>query len=434
MTVAVTAGVVGALVSSLSAVVYSVISARRKQGDPEVVMAETEFNRSVLSKCPSLTRTYSPAAGVTNPHFETIFAALFRSEPNVTYFREVVPMKGGGVVSIDSELDQGRRGSELSVTAPILLLLPGLTGGSQDAYVKHMFVDARKQGFRPIVMNSRGCGDGPVTSAQFYSASFTEDVRSIVNLHRRRYPAAAIMGVGWSLGANILVNYVGEEGEACPLTSAVSLCNPFDLVLCNKAFEKGFSRLYDFKLARKLSSIMGQHRMLFEGMEDMGFDVAGSVKCDTIREFDDRITRISFGFPSVDAYYKASGSANKVHNVAIPLLCIQAADDPISVNEAIPREEIKQNPNCVLINTPGGGHLGWTAGEEGVLNRPWTDRGVIEFLNLTKTLIKQREMQPLLPMVEVLETDFKLEVKSSTQTMLEDCENEAEAAVKSQRN
>jgi predicted alpha/beta-fold hydrolase len=99
------------------------------------------------------------------------------------------------------------------------------------------------------------CADSPLTTAQFYSAGFTEDMREVVRLQRARYPAAPLMAVGWSLGANILVNYVGEEGADCVLTSAVSLCNPFNLPVCNAALQKGFSKVYDWSLGSKLGSI-----------------------------------------------------------------------------------------------------------------------------------------------------------------------------------
>lgn len=59
----------------------------------------------------------------------------------------------------------------------MVVLLPGLTGGSHDTYVKHMVEHARRSGIRAVVFNSRGTSDGPVTSPQFYSASFTGDVR-----------------------------------------------------------------------------------------------------------------------------------------------------------------------------------------------------------------------------------------------------------------
>ena len=45
--------------------------------------------------------------------------------------------------------------------------------------------------------------------------------------------------------------------------------------------------------------------------------------------------------------------------------CLQAADDPIAPKEAIPFKALADNPNCVLVLTPTGGHLGWCSGREG---------------------------------------------------------------------
>ena len=66
---------------------------------------------------------------------------------------------------------------DLPDDAPVLILLPGLTGGSHDSYVRHMVGAASKNGMRAVVFNSRGTSDGPVTSPQFYSASYTGDMR-----------------------------------------------------------------------------------------------------------------------------------------------------------------------------------------------------------------------------------------------------------------
>lgn len=67
---------------------------------------------------------------------------------------------------------------DLPDDAPVLILLPGLTGGSHDSYVRHMVGAASMNGMRAVVFNSRGTSDGVVTSPQFYSASYTGDMRS----------------------------------------------------------------------------------------------------------------------------------------------------------------------------------------------------------------------------------------------------------------
>lgn len=110
------------------------------------------------------------------------------------------------------------------------------------------------------------------------------------------------------------------------------------------------------------------------------YDIPKAANAKTVRDFDEGLTRVSFGFRSVDDYYSNSSSSDSIKNVSIPLLCIQADNDPIAPSRGIPREDIKANPNCLLIVTPEGGHLGWVAGDEAPFGCPWTDPIVMEFL------------------------------------------------------
>lgn len=68
---------------------------------------------------------------------------------------------------------------DLPADAPVLILFPGLTGGSGDSYVQHAVLQARHAGIRAAVFNSRGTADSPVITPQFYSASFTDDTREV---------------------------------------------------------------------------------------------------------------------------------------------------------------------------------------------------------------------------------------------------------------
>ncbi|KAI9092288.1 hypothetical protein K1719_027788 [Acacia pycnantha] len=324
-----------------------------------------------------LSRPYSPFPFfASNCHVETIFAAFFRSVPQVKYRRQCIRTKDDGTVALDWVAGDDRL---LPPDSPVLILLPGLTGGSEDSYVRHLLIRARSKGWRVVVFNSRGCGDSPVTTPKFYSASFLGDLREVVSHVNTLYPEANIYAVGWSLGANILVRYLGQESHACPLSGAVSLCNPFNLIVADEDFRKGFNNVYDKALAKALREIFKKHALLFEDIGgEYNIELAANAK--TVREYDDGITRVSFGFKSVDEYYSNSSSSDSIKYVQTPLLCIQAADDPIAPARGIPREDIKENPNCLLIVTPKGGHLGWVAGDDAPFGSPWTDPLVIDFL------------------------------------------------------
>ncbi|KAG9452599.1 hypothetical protein H6P81_005503 [Aristolochia fimbriata] len=332
---------------------------------------------SLLATFASLRRPYKPFPVLAwNAHVETIAAFLFRSVPDVTFRRECLRTKDDGTVALDWVSGDDTR---LPPDSPTLILLPGHTGGSSDAYVRHMLLRASKKGWRVVVFNHRGCENSPVTTPQLYSASFTEDISHVVKHIRSRFPKSNIYAIGWSLGGNILVRYVGEKSEKCPLSGAVSLCNPFNLVIADENLRKGFNKVYDRSLRSALCKIYKKHAVLFEGMGDeYKTKVAANPK--TLKEFDEALTRVSFGFESVDDYYSKSCSSDSIKDVRIPLFCIQAANDPIAPQQAIPREDIKENPNCLLIVTPKGGHLGWIAGDEAPFGAPWTDPVVMEFL------------------------------------------------------
>ncbi|XP_058201798.1 embryogenesis-associated protein EMB8 isoform X1 [Rhododendron vialii] len=338
---------------------------------------------SFLPALKTIDRPYHPYPIIGwNCHVETIFAAFFRSCPAVRFRRQCLRTKDDGAVALDWVAGDDRL---LTESSPVLILLPGLTGGSDDTYVRHMLVRARNNGWRVVVFNSRGCGGSPVTTPQFYSASFLEDLCEVVAHVAARYPNANLYAVGWSLGANILVRYLGQESHSCPLSGAVSLCNPFNLVIADEDFRKGFNIVYDKALASSLCKIFKKHALLFEEMEgEYNIQLAANAK--SVRDFDDGLTRVSFGFKSVDEYYSNSSSSDSIKHVRTPLLCIQAANDPIAPSRGIPRKDIQENPNCLLIVTPKGGHLGWVAGAEAPRGAPWTDPLVMDFLqHLEKT-------------------------------------------------
>ena len=309
-------------------------------------------------------------------------------------FRRAIPDQGRTVL----RRRLARLWRELPDDAPVLILMSGIAGGSHDKYLKHFLRRAHRSGYRVVAFNCRGTSSSPLTTPQFYSASFTGDVRAVVDELRGRWPGAKMFAVGWSLGANILTNFLGEEGSAAKLDAAVAMCNPFDLNMCDDALQEGFfGTVYSRSMAKNMRKLFEPHAHLFNGLPNYDRKLVESAA--TVRDFDEAVTRVTFGFPSVDDYYDASSSRRKIGDVAVPLLVVQAADDPIAVHDAVPRDEIKNNPNVLLVETESGGHLGWTAGAEAPFGAPWPDVGAMQFIEAVrrsakwKKNIKNKEME-----------------------------------------
>ena len=127
-----------------------------------------------------------------------------------------------GVVSVDW-LPQP------ATSAPICLLIPGLTGSSSSAYIERTALALHAAGLRVGCFNPRGRGGNELVSPFMYSAGYTEDLRRVVQRVRETYPGARLTAAGYSLGSSYLAKYVGEEGARCPLSAAALFACPTDL-------------------------------------------------------------------------------------------------------------------------------------------------------------------------------------------------------------
>ena len=148
---------------------------------------------------------------------------------------------------------------------PMLILLHGLSGGSHEIYLRHVIRDLVPKGWDgdqdwdACVVNSRGCAESKITTHILYNARATWDVRQTVEWIREKWPNRRLFGIGFSLGANILTNYLGEEGSNCKLDAAVIVSNPWNLEVSSLAMQSTF-------LGRRMySQTMGNNmRALFE--------------------------------------------------------------------------------------------------------------------------------------------------------------------------
>lgn len=143
-------------------------------------------------------------------------------------YSELLKTPDGGTISIDWAPPLSVKPAD---NTPTLVLLHGLTGGSFESYIRDL-VDrlTRVHGYRCVVVNARACADTVLTSPQLFSGGYTDDLRLAVKHIRTTLPAAKLMGAGFSMGSNILMNYMAEESHQCEFLGAMSISNPFDML------------------------------------------------------------------------------------------------------------------------------------------------------------------------------------------------------------
>ncbi|KAL3480662.1 Alpha/Beta hydrolase protein [Aspergillus californicus] len=262
---------------------------------------------------------------------------------------------------------------------PMLVVLHGLSGGSHELYLRHVVHPMISDGsWEACVVNSRGCAQTKISTGVLYNARATWDVRQAVKWLRAAFPNRPLFGIGFSLGANILTNYLGEEGDNCQLTAAVICASPWNLETSSVALQSSFMGLnvYSKVMGTSMKQLFEQHAE--EVIKNPRVDANAIRSINYLHEFDRALQRALWGYPTEGAYYRDASSVDSLLAIRIPFFVIQAEDDPISNIKALPFQEIGQTPYGVMMTTSWGGHLGWfeLGGDR------WFVKPVANFLNM----------------------------------------------------
>lgn len=280
---------------------------------------------------------------------QTLWPFLFRRAPRVELRRERVELPDGDFLDLDWTVrDDG----------PIVLILHGLEGSSNSKYARGLLKAVHKRGWRGAVMHFRGCSGEPNRMPRGYHSGETGDLACIVDLLRRRKPETPLFVVGFSLGGNVLLKWLGESGEQAPINAAVAVSVPFLLGESAKRLDRGFSRVYQWGLMRSMCRSVAEKRRRVKlplRIEDLS-----ALK--TFRDFDEHVTAVLHGFASADDYYNRSSSWQYLKEIQVPTLIIHSSDDPFMTKAMIPQDG-ELSPAIQLEINDSGGHVGFVGGE-----------------------------------------------------------------------
>jgi predicted alpha/beta-fold hydrolase len=214
-------------------------------------------------------------------------------------------------------------------TSPMLIALHGLTGGSHEVYLRETLAPLTASGWTACVVNGRGCALSKISTPQLFNSRATWDVRQTVLTLRELFPNRPLYAVGFSLGANILTNYLGEEGAACILSAGVVCSNPWNLEVCNVELQRTWLGLevYCKTMGQNMKKLYALHK--HQILKNETIDQKKVEECKYLFEFDRHIQCPTWGYPTEGAYYRDAQSVDALVAVRIPLLGINAEDDPV---------------------------------------------------------------------------------------------------------
>jgi predicted alpha/beta-fold hydrolase len=301
---------------------------------------------------------FKPARWLKHRHLQTIFPSLWWAwRPQVVLRREILDLPDGDVTAVDwlSAAD------ELPKSAPVLVILHGLEGSAQSSYARMLMQAALARQWRPCVLHSRDCGDYRNRLPRRYHAGETGDIRFFLRSLQERGHVGPLLAVGYSLGGNILLKYLGESGNDSRLNAAGAVCVPLDLYKCAEALNNGFSKVYQRHLLKNMKNAV---RRKFN-LHTAAFDWNRAMNAETFAEFDDAVTAPLHGFKNMNDYYDKCSSAQFLKDIARPTLVINSIDDPFMTPGVIP-DEARLSDQVSLEIAEAGGHVGFVEG-----GTPW---------------------------------------------------------------
>ncbi|UCG89465.1 MAG: hydrolase [Gemmatimonadota bacterium] len=314
---------------------------------------------------------FRPAWWLPGPHCQTLAARVLRMRLRVEFRRERLELDDGDFLDLDwvvapeSGEMEGR---------PLVIVLHGLEGSAGSGYARQMYRELTANGLQAVGLNFRGCSGEPNRLPRAYHSGDTGDLAYVVRLLQERDPQRPIGAAGFSLGGNLLLKYLGEDGDG--IGAAVAISVPFDLSAGADHIERGFSKTYRAFLVRKLQRKIRAKARVMDGT----IDLAGTAAARTFREFDDAVIVPIHGFEDAEDYYRRSSSAQFLESITTATLLIHSLDDPFLPAASVPTGITEENPHVQAEFTRRGGHVGFVSGH------PWAplfwgERRAAEFLD-----------------------------------------------------
>jgi len=310
-------------------------------------------------------RPFRPAWWCRGPHAQTLWPYLFRPWPRPAFRRERLELPDGDFLDLD--WCGPPRG-------PVVLAMHGLEGSSASHYLRGLAGTLSAAGTRVAVMHFRGCSGEPNRLARNYHSGETGDLDWVVRHLQAREPGTALAAVGYSLGGNVLLKWLGERGIHTPLHAAAAVSVPYDLAACARRLETGLSRLYQWRLVGLLKRAT---RRKFARL-DCPVPLAGLDAVKTFWQFDDLVTAPLHGFRDAADYYARSSSRQFLPAIRTPTLLLHAADDPFMTAAVVP--DPNELPDGVELQlSTHGGHVGFVTGPHPGRPVYWLERRIARF-------------------------------------------------------
>jgi predicted alpha/beta-fold hydrolase len=300
-----------------------------------------------------------------NGHVETLVPYFLRPVQKISYKRERLETLDHDFV----DLDWLKIGSE-----KLVVLSHGLEGCTRSRYMLGMASYLGDRGFDVLAWNQRSCSGELNRLIPTYHSGFSHDLRQVITHALSRHQYQQVYLVGFSLGGNVTLKYLGEEADQIDprIKAAAAISTPVSLEDCAKALSSPMGRVYTKNFILRMTSKIKQKKQIFPEFEP---DIRKLNRAWDFETFDNLVTAPIFGFDSAQDYWQQASSLPLLTKIETPSLIINALNDPFLSGDCFPSKMLQEHPVVHLETPETGGHVGFLSGS---MSDVWTEPRVFQ--------------------------------------------------------
>ncbi len=310
---------------------------------------------------------YQRPSFLINSHFETIYPAFFRKVKDAPAFqREKIDTPDGDFLEVDWAKQKSKR---------LVILQHGLEGSSDRPYILGMAKVFFNAGFDVCAWNFRGCGGSMNRLPIFYHSGATYDLDLIVSHALGMYEDITLLG--FSLGGNLTLKYMGEKDRDPKVKRAIAISVPLDLSSSSDNLGTSKCFLYEKRFLKNLlKKVQTKDSQMPSKINMKHF---GQVK--SLRDFDEYFTAPIHGFEGANDYYTKNSSRFFLEGINKPTLIINAQNDPMLSPVCFDPKVAANNPNIEFLLPKHGGHVGFAQFDKNGFY--WSEKMALDFAQRT---------------------------------------------------
>jgi len=332
---------------------------------PSLIYQDTPLNQAIVKNTKSLTKRYFPTPWLFNTHLQLIVLGFIKgfAKPLDYERQDVLTMDDGGQVSVDW------LGLDLPENTPTLLVLHTISGNPQSmrGFVRYI---RENLGWRVALCVRRGHGEMALQSPSFNTMGNTDDFAAQIKHIQSCFPKSDLYATGISAGSGVLAQYLGKVGNNTPIKAAIAYCPAYDM---RNAFSRAvpfYSKMMTKKLHKLFITPNKEHLQHLDSYDAL-------TATQDLHEFHQHLYEVA-GNVSTEDYMQNSNPAVVFDNIKIPLLILNAKDDPVCHIDNVYEHQhrIEAMANVILVLTARGSHCAYF---EGITAKSWANRMIKEY-------------------------------------------------------